>query len=39
MKSIKSKIQVSMLAVVLLGSILIGVITAILTARGIDDLL
>ncbi len=39
MKSIKSKIQVSMLAVVLIGSILIGVITAFLNARGIDDMM
>ncbi len=37
MKSIKSKIQFSMLSVVLVGSILIGVITAILNARGIDE--
>ncbi|MCI8513672.1 MAG: HAMP domain-containing protein [Lachnospiraceae bacterium] len=36
MKSIKSKIQVSILSVVLIGSILIGVITAFLNASGID---
>ena len=39
MKSIKSKIQVSMLAVVLIGSVLIGVITALLNATGIDDVM
>ncbi|MCI8669447.1 MAG: methyl-accepting chemotaxis protein [Lachnospiraceae bacterium] len=39
MKSIKSKIQISMLAVVLIGSILIGVITAFLNAHGIDDMM
>ena len=39
MKSIKSKIQVSMLAVVLVSSILIGVITAFLNASGIDDVM
>ena len=39
MKSIKSKIQVSMLSVVLVGSILIGVITAFLNASGIDDMM
>ncbi len=39
MKSIKSKIQISMLAVVLIGSILIGVITAFLNAQGIDDMM
>jgi methyl-accepting chemotaxis protein len=39
MKSIKSKIQISMLSVVLVGSILIGIITAFLNARGIDDLM
>ncbi len=39
MKSIKSKIQVSMLSVVLVGSILIGVITALLNASGIDDMM
>ena len=39
MKSIKSKIQVSMLSVVLVGSVLIGVITALLNARGIDDVM
>ncbi|NBI10568.1 methyl-accepting chemotaxis protein [Colidextribacter sp. OB.20] len=37
MKSIKSKIQISMLSVVLIGSALIGVITALLNASGIDD--
>lgn len=37
MKSIKSKIQISMLSVVLVGSVLIGVITALLNASGIDD--
>lgn len=37
MKSIKSKIQISMLSVVLIGSVLIGVITALLNASGIDD--
>lgn len=39
MKSIKSKIQISMLVVVLIGSTLIGVITAFLNARGIDDMM
>ena len=39
MKSIKSKIQVSMLSVVLIGSVLIGVITALLNATGIDDVM
>ncbi len=39
MKSIKLKIQISMLAVVLIGSILIGVITALLNAQGIDDMM
>ncbi len=39
MKSIKSKIQISMLSVVLIGSVLIGVITALLNASGIDDVL
>lgn len=39
MKSIKSKIQISMLSVVIVGSILIGVITALLNASGIDDLM
>ncbi len=39
MKSIKSKIQVSMLSVVLVGSVLIGVITALLNASGIDDVM
>ncbi len=39
MKSIKSKIWVGMLSVVLIGSTLIGVFTALLNARGIDALL
>ncbi len=39
MKSIKSKIQISMLSVVLVGSVLIGVITALLNASGIDDVI
>ncbi len=39
MKSIKSKIQVSMLSVVLAGAVLIGIITAILNAAGIDDVM
>ncbi len=39
MKSIKAKILVSMLLVVLVGSILIGVITALLNASGIDTLM
>lgn len=39
MKSIKLKIQVSMLAVVLAGSVLIAVITAFLNARGIDTMM
>ena len=39
MKSIKSKIQVSMLSVVLVGSVLIGVITALLNATGIDEVM
>ncbi len=39
MRSIKSKIQVSMLSVVLIGSILIGIITAFLNASGIDDMM
>ncbi|WP_251491805.1 methyl-accepting chemotaxis protein [Otoolea muris] len=39
MKSIKSKILVSMLSVVLIGSILIGTITALLNAGGIDALM
>ena len=39
MKSIKSKIQISMLSVVLLGQVLIGVITALLNASGIDDVM
>ncbi len=39
MKSIKSKIQISMLSVVLVSSILIGVITALLNASGIDEMM
>ncbi|EOS32406.1 MAG: hypothetical protein OSJ53_01360 [Kineothrix sp.] len=39
MKSIKSKIQISMLLVVLVSSVLIGVITALLNASGIDDVM
>ena len=39
MKTIKSKILVSILTVVLLGSTLIGVITALLNANGIDILM
>lgn len=39
MKSIKSKIQASMLASVLAASVLIGVITALLNATGIDDVM
>ena len=39
MKSIKSKIQISMLSVVLVGSVLIGVITTLLNASGIDDVM
>lgn len=39
MKSIKSKIQISMLSVVLVSSVLIGVITALLNASGIDDVM
>lgn len=39
MKSIKSKIQISMLSVVLIGSVLIGVITALLNANGIDSIM
>lgn len=39
MRTIKSKILVSMLAVVLAGSTLIGVITALLNASGIDTLM
>lgn len=38
MKSIKSKIQISMLSVVLVGSMLIGVITALLNARDRNDM-
>ena len=39
MKSIKSKIQISMLSVVLISAVLIGVITALLNASGIDDVM
>ena len=39
MKSIKSKIQVSMLSAVLVSAVLIGVITAFLNASGIDDVM
>lgn len=39
MKSIKSKIQISMLLVVLVSSVLIGVVTALLNASGIDDVM
>ena len=39
MKSIKSKIQISMLLVVLVSSVLIGVITALLNASGIEDVM
>ncbi len=39
MKSIKSKIQISMLLVVLVSSVLIDVITALLNASGIDDVM
>ncbi len=39
MKSIKSKIQISMLSVVLVGAVLIGVITALLNANGIDEVM
>jgi len=39
LKSIKSKIQISMLSVVLAGSVLIGLITALLNASGIDDVM
>ena len=39
MKSIKSKIQISMLSVMLAGSVLIGVITALLNASGIDTMM
>lgn len=37
MKSIKTKILTSMLSVVLLGSVLIGVISALMNAKGIDS--
>ena len=36
MKSIKTKIQISMLSAVLVSAVLIGVITALLNASGID---
>ncbi len=39
MKSIKSKIQISTMIVVLIGSILIGVVTAFLNASGIDSVM
>ena len=39
MESIKSKILVSMLSVVLIGSTVIGAITAFLNASGIDILM
>ncbi|MCI8440954.1 MAG: methyl-accepting chemotaxis protein [Provencibacterium sp.] len=39
MKSIKSKIQISMLSVALVGSVMLGVITALLNASGIDDVM
>lgn len=39
MKSIKSKIQISMLSVVLISAVLIGVITALLNASGIDTVI
>lgn len=39
MKSIKSKILLSMLSVVLIGSISIGLITALMNANGIDKLM
>ena len=39
MKSIKSKIQVSMLSVVLIGSVLIGVFTALINASGTDAMM
>lgn len=38
MKSIKSKIFTSMLSIVMIGSILIGIITAFMNAKGIDSL-
>lgn len=39
MKSIKSKILLRMLSVVLIGSITIGLVTALMNAKGIDSLL
>lgn len=39
MKSIKSKIRISMLSAVLAASVLIGAITALLNASGIDDVM
>lgn len=39
MKSIKSKILFNMLSVVIIGSVLIGVITAFMNASGIDSLM
>ena len=39
MKSIKFVIQISMLSAVLVSSVLIGVITALLNASGIDDMM
>ncbi|MCI8371833.1 MAG: HAMP domain-containing protein [Lachnospiraceae bacterium] len=39
MRSIKAKIQISMLLVVLVGSTMIGAITALLNASGIDTLM
>lgn len=38
MKSIKLKIFISMLSIVMVGSILIGIITAFMNAKGIDSL-
>ncbi|MDE6132685.1 MAG: methyl-accepting chemotaxis protein, partial [Oscillospiraceae bacterium] len=39
MKSIKSKILLRMLSVVLIGSVTIGLITALMNASGIDKLM
>ena len=39
MRSIKSKILFRMLSVVLIGSVVIGIITALLNATGIDRLM
>ena len=39
MKSIKSKILLRMLSVVLIGSVTIGIITALMNASGIDELM